>query len=137
MPPGNFVGKVVIRFVFLDRSAESCSCLHARVGGVRNRAERVYRLEVTVAQVAEDVAMKVIRSGTGNDVHHSAGSAAIFRRVSVGDDLKFLNRLLRNGRAHAVGRVVGGIGAIHVHQIGTAALSAYVESRSWRGAKER
>ena len=61
--------------------------------------------------------MKLIGSGTGNDVNHAPGGLPIFRRVTVGNDLEFLHRFLRNGRADPVGRIVNRIGAIHIHQV--------------------
>ena len=62
------------------------------------------------------------------------GGAAIFGGVTVGDDLEFLHRLLRDGGAHAVDGIVGGVGAIDVDQVGTGALAAHVEAGSGRGA---
>ena len=82
MPPRNFVGKIVIGFVFLDRPAESRARLHPRVSRIGNRAERIHRLKIPVAQVAEHVAVKFIRSRACDDVHHSAGGTAILRRHS-------------------------------------------------------
>ena len=62
MPPRNFVRKIVIRLILLDRSAERCASLHSCVGRIRNRAEWVHCLEIPVAQVAVDVAVEVVRS---------------------------------------------------------------------------
>jgi hypothetical protein len=78
--------------------------------------------------------VEVVRSGAGDDVDHAAGGASVFGGVAVGDDLEFLHRFLRDGGAHAVGGIVGGVGAIDVDQVGTGALAAHVEAGSGRGA---
>ena len=128
VPSRDFVGKVIKRLVFLDRPAKCGSRLHPRVGRIGHRAERIHRLKVPVPQISVDVAVKVIRPGAGNDVDHAARCSAIFRRVAIGDDLEFLHRLLRNRGANAVGRIVGGIGSVHVHQVGSGPLPAHVQA---------
>src|SRR6202035_3820769 len=81
----------------------------------------------SIPQEAEYIAVKVIRSGAGDDVDHASCRLPIFRRIAVGDDLKFLHRLLRDRRANAIGRIVDRIGAVNVHQVRTRALAAYVQ----------
>ncbi len=130
----DFVGEEVVRLVFLDRTAESDAGLHARIRGIGNGAERIHRLEVAIAKVSENVAVKLVRSGAGDDVDHAAGSASVFGGVVVGDDLKFLHRFLRNRGAHAVDGVVGSVGAIDVDQIRARPLSAHVEAGGRSGA---
>jgi len=117
MPSCNLVGKIKIRLVLLNRTTERHAGLHSRVSRVGHRAERIYRLEIPVSQITVDVSVKIVRSRTGDDVHHSTGGAAILRGIIVGNDLKFLHRLLRHGRAHAVGRIVRGIGSIDIYQV--------------------
>ena len=107
MPPRNLVRKVVITPVRFDRSAEGNTALHTRIRGFGTRRllanrKRVHRLEIPIAQVAKNVTVKVIRPRPRDDVHDPAGGAAVFRSVTVGDDLEFLHRLLRDGRAHAI-----------------------------------
>ena len=126
MPPRNLVREIIVGLVLLDRSTESGTGLNAGVSGIRNRAERVHRLKIPVTQVAVDVAVEIIRSRARDDVDHPARGAAIFGAVTIGDDLEFLHRLLRNGGAHAVGGVVGGVGAIDIHQVRARALAAHV-----------
>ena len=63
--------------------------------------------------------------------------AAVFGGVVVGDDLEFLHGFLGDGGAHAVGGIVGGIGAVNIDQIGAGALAAHVEAGSRRGAELR
>ena len=50
VPPRDFVGEIVIGLVLLDRPAERRARLHARVGRIGNRAERIHRLKIAVAQ---------------------------------------------------------------------------------------
>src|SRR5260370_30966828 len=107
VPPSDFVSEVKVSLVLLDRSTESGSALHTRVRWIRDRAERIHRLEVAIAQEAEDVPVKIIRPRARDAVHHAAGGAAIFRGVTVGDDLKLLHRFLGNGRAHAIDGIIG------------------------------
>ena len=114
MAPGDFIGKVIVRLVFLNRSAESCASLHPSVGRIRRGAEGVDGLEIAIAEVSVDIAVKIVRSGAGDDVDHATGGATVFGGVVVGDDLEFLHGLLRDGGAHAVGGIVGGVGAIDV-----------------------
>ncbi len=130
MPSCDFIREIVISLIFLDRAAKGRSCLHPRVGRIGNRAEWIHRLKIPIAQIAVNVAMKIIRSGASDDVHHTARCSAVFRRVTVGDDLEFLHCLLRNRGANPVGRVVGGVGAIHVDQVGAGPLPAHVQSGS-------
>src|ERR1700676_4909380 len=98
MPAGDFISEVVISLVFLEGSAKSYAGLHARVGGIWHCAERIHRLEVAIAKVAEDIAVEVVRTGPR-------------------DDVEFLDGFLRDRGAHAVHRVVRGIGAIYVYQV--------------------
>src|SRR5262249_30176144 len=60
MPPGNFVRKVVVRLVLLDRAAEGGTGLHPGISRVRHVAEWIHCLEAAVAQVAEKVAVKLV-----------------------------------------------------------------------------
>src|SRR4029077_9935906 len=117
VPPRGFVGEVVVSLVFLDRSPKSNAALYPRVRRIRNRAEWIHRLKITVAQIAEHIAMESIRSRARDDVDYAARSSSIFSGIAVGDDLKLLHRLLRYGRAHTVDRIVGGVGAVHIHQV--------------------
>src|SRR5437660_10794949 len=126
MAAGDFIREVVVGLVLLDGSAKCGAGLQAGVGRILHGAERIYGLKIPVPEVAEDIAMKCVRTGAGDDVDYAAGGTAIFGSVSVGDDLKFLHGFLRNRRANAVHGIVGSIGAIHVHQVGSAALSAHV-----------
>ncbi len=137
VPPRNFVRKIKIGFIFLDRPAKRRARLHARVSRIWHSAEGIHRLKITVAQISKHVAVKIVRSRARDDVHHPAGSAAILRRVVVGDDLKFLHRLLRHRRANSVYAVIGRVGAVHVHQIRARPLPADVQSRGWRRAGVR
>ena len=132
MAARDFVREVVKSLVLLDRPAKRRSSLHPRVSRIGNRAERIHRLKIPVAQISVDVAVKIIRSGAGDDIHHAARRSAILRRVTVGDDLELLHRFLRNGGANAVGGIVGGVGAVHVHQVRTGALAAHVQPGSRR-----
>ena len=128
MAPGNFIGKVIVGLVFLDRAAEGCAGLHAGVGRIGGGAEGVDSLKFAIAQVSVNVAVEVVRSGAGDDVDHATRGASIFGGVTVADDLEFLYRLLRDGGADAVGGIVGGVGAIDVDQVGPCALSAHGEA---------
>src|SRR6266853_1404625 len=134
MPPRGFIGEVVIRFVLLDGAPESYASLHAGVSRIGCCAEGVDGLEVAIAEVSIDVAVEVVRSGAGNDVDDAARGASVFGGITVGDDLEFLYRFLRDGGAHAVDSVVSGVGAVDVDEVGTAALSADVEAGGGRGA---
>ena len=60
MPPGDFIRKVVIRLVLLDRPAKGRTCLNARVSGIGHRAEGIYGLKIAVAQITEHGAMHLI-----------------------------------------------------------------------------
>src|SRR5262249_51700490 len=51
VPTCHFIGEVIESFIFLERSAKGSAALSPRVGGVRHCTERVYRLEIPVAQV--------------------------------------------------------------------------------------
>src|SRR5207245_2752581 len=113
--------------VFFERSAKSRAGLNPRIGGIRNRAERVHRLKVTVANISESRAVKSVGPGAGNDVYHAARGASIFCGITVGDDLEFLHGLLRHRRANAVHGIVDRIGAIDIYQIGASPLSAHVQ----------
>src|SRR5208282_3587266 len=114
--------------------AEGCASLHARVGRIGRGAEGVDGLEIAITQVSEDVTVEIVRSGTGDDVDDSTGGAAVFGGVIVGDDLELLHRFLRDGGAHSVGGIVGGIGAIDIDQIGASALAAHVQPGGGRSA---
>src|ERR1017187_2578678 len=132
---GDFVGKVIVGLIFLNRPTEGHASLHASVGGIGRSAEGIDGLEIAITQISIDVAVKVVGSGAGDDVDYAARGAAVFGGVVVGDDLEFLHGFLRDGGAHAVGGVVGGVGAVDIDQIGTGALAAHVEAGSGRGAK--
>ncbi len=134
MSSGDFIGKIIVRLILLDRSAECEASLHAGVGRIGRGAEGVDGLEIAIAEVSVNVAVEIVRSGAGDDVDHSARGATVLGGVTVGDDLELLHRLLRDGGAHAVDGIVGGIGAIDVDQVGTAALAAHVEAGGGRGA---
>src|SRR5713101_3708692 len=133
MPPRGFIGEVIVRLVLLNRSAESQASLYACVCRIGSCAEGIHRLKSAIAQVSVNVAVEIVRSGAGDDVDHAARGAAIFGGVTVGDDLELLHRLLRDGGAHAVDGIVGGVGAIDVDQVGTAALAAHIEAGGGRG----
>ena len=113
---------------FFEGSAEGNAGLYARIRGIRHGAKGIHRLEVSIAKKAEDIAVKAIGTGAGDDVDDAAGGAAVFRGVVVGDDLKFLHVLLGNSGADAVDGVVGGVGAVDIHQIRTRTLAAHVEA---------
>ena len=139
MPPRHFIGKEIVRLIFLNRSAERCASLHPGIGRVGTRrieahSERIDGLKIAIAQISVGVAVEVVRSGAGDNVDHAAGGAAIFGGVAVADDLEFLYVFLRNRGAHAIGGVVGSVGAIDVDQVGTGALAAHVEAGGGRGA---
>src|ERR1700686_1281255 len=134
MPPRGFIGEVIVRLVLLDRSAESQASLYPCVCRIGRCAKGVDGLEIAIAEVSVDVAVEVVRSGAGDDVDDAARGASVFGGVTVGDDLEFLYRLLRDGGAHAVDGIVGGVGAIDVDEVGTGALSADVETGSGCGA---
>src|SRR5579872_2193947 len=97
MSPRDFIRKEVKSLVFLNRSAEGCSGLHSGVSGIRHSAERIHCLEIAIAEIAENITMKAVGSAFGYDIHHAAGRPAKLRVVAIGDNLKFLNVLLRNG----------------------------------------
>ena len=134
MAAGDFVGEVVERLIFFQRAAESGARLHARVGRIRNGAEGIDRLKIAVAEISVNVAVKIVGAGTGDDVDHAAGGATVFRRITIGDDLEFLHGFLRNRGAYAVDRVVGGIGAVDVDQVGARTLTAHVQTGGRSGA---
>src|ERR1700694_978312 len=134
MPPGSFISEVVIRFVLVDRTAESQASLYAGVCRIGRCAKGVDGLEIAIAEVSVDVAVEVVRSGAGDDVDHAARGASVFGGITVGDDLEFLHRFLGDGGADSVDSIVGGVGAIDVDQVGTAPLAADVEAGSGRGS---
>src|SRR6202040_2254400 len=134
MPPRSFISEVIIRFVLLDGAPESYASLHASVSRIGRCAEGVDGLEIAIAEVSVDVAVEVVRSGASDDVDHAARGASIFGGITVGDDLEFLHRFLGDGGAHAVDSIVGGVGAVDVDGVGTAALAADVKAGGGRGS---
>src|SRR5207237_10332557 len=102
--------------------------LHARIGRLISVAERLGGLDVTVAEIAIDRAVPVVAARAADDVHHPSGGAAIFGGVTTIDDLEFLHRLLRNGGADAVDRVIHLVHAVKIHQVGASALPAKIDS---------
>ena len=60
VPSRDLVGKVVIRLVLPDRSAKGNPGLYTCVSRVFHCAERIDRLKIPVAEVAEDVTMECI-----------------------------------------------------------------------------
>src|ERR1700683_1690361 len=107
MPTSDFVSEIEICLVLLDGAAKRSAGLHPRVRRIRQRAEWIHRLKIPVAQESEDVAMKIVGARSRNDVDDTSRSAAIFRRVTIGNDLEFLHRFLRHGRTYAVRGIVG------------------------------
>ena len=102
MTPGDFVREVVVRLIFLDWTAKRRAALHTGVRRIRTRrrlahGKGIHRLKIAIAKVAEDISMKFIGPGAGDDVHHTAGRASVLRRVAVRDDLKFLHSFLGDG----------------------------------------
>ena len=137
MAARRFIGKVVESLIFLNRATESEACLHARIGWVFHCAERVHGLELAVAKKAEHRTARIIRSRAGDDVDHAAGGAAVLRGISVGNNLKFLHRFLRNRGAHTVGGIIDGVETIHVDQVGAGTLSSEVQAGRGRCADGR
>src|SRR5215469_6471552 len=78
--------------------------------------------------------MKCIRSALGADVHHTTGCASILRIEVVGDNAKFLHRVLRDLECDGRIEQVGVLHAIE-QDFGTRrALSVDVESNAAVGA---
>ncbi len=94
MPPGQLIGKIIKSLVLLDRSTEGRPSLYPSVRRILDGTERIDCLKVAVTQIAKHVSVETVATGAGNDVDHPAGSAAVFRRVAIGDDLEFLHSLL-------------------------------------------
>src|SRR5437667_886525 len=113
MATGHFICQEIVGLIFLDRSTEGGPSLHSSVSRIRYGAKRVDRLEFPVAQKSENVAVEIIRSTLGNDVHDTAGGAPVFRRVAVNDHLEFLRGILRDGRTDPIYRIVSGICTVH------------------------
>ena len=95
-------GEEVERLVFLQRTVQRETALHARVGRILHGGERIHRLNLAVAQITERGSMDPVCARSRDDVDHSAGGSAVLGSVAVGNDLELLHRLLGNGRAHAV-----------------------------------
>src|ERR1039458_8302110 len=58
--PGDFIGKVIVSFALLDRSTEGCASLHAGVSRIGRGAKGVDGLEIAIAQVSVNVAVKIV-----------------------------------------------------------------------------
>src|SRR5207253_4358171 len=97
LAPGPFIGEIEECLTFLDWAAERRAGLHSRVGRIGNRAEGVHGLKIAISQVTEKGAVKIVRARASDDVHYPARRAPVLCRITVGDDLKFLNRFLRYG----------------------------------------
>lgn len=65
------------------------------------------RIERTVAEKSEQAAMKGVGSGFGDNVDRRAAGSAQLRRVVVAVDLKLVDRILADRKAHAAGIVIG------------------------------
>ena len=77
MPARDLVREKVERLVPLDRPTECCTALHPRIRRLRTwrteaHCERVHRLKIAIAQESEDVAVEIIGTGLGHNVHHAA-----------------------------------------------------------------
>src|ERR1039458_8632729 len=123
MAVGPFIGEEPVGAVFLDRASHGQTVLGAGVGRLINVAERVGRLDVTVAQVSKGAAVELVGARLGNNVDHAARRLSVFRGIAVGEDLKLLHRVLRHGGADSVGRIVHRVGAVDVDQVAAGALS--------------
>src|SRR6185437_4497266 len=120
--------EIVVGAVFFDRSAEGKPRLHARVRGIWRVAEWIHRLNVAVAQVTKCRSVKIVCARFRDDVDHAARRPPIFGFIAVGEDLKFLNTLLRDGGADPVHRVVYCIHAVNIYGVGARALAAEVQT---------
>src|SRR5204862_5871712 len=92
------------------------------------------RLDVLVAQEAEDIAVHCVRAASGYDVDHTARRAAELRHVVAYDELELLHCLLRDRGAYAVDGIIHRVGAVHRDLVGAGALAAEVEPARGRRA---
>src|SRR5260370_29734910 len=93
---------------------------------VNQRSKGVERLNTFVTDESKEVAVEIVRSTFRHNVDDAARGAAKLRRVGIRGHLIFLHRLLRNGGARSVDRVVGEIRAIHADLRRASALAADV-----------
>src|SRR5581483_5693853 len=81
------------------RAGSELISLKAAQRRARPVREEVVRIQFAVAQEFEETAVQRVGARFGHQRHQSASAAAIFRRVGVGLDPKFLDALNRGNRA--------------------------------------
>src|SRR5438105_15958867 len=97
MPACIFEGEEVERFVLFQRTAKREAALYARIRRIFLGRKWIHCLDFAVTQITERGAVESIGSGASYDVDNAARSPSIFRGIAIGDDLKLLDCLLRNG----------------------------------------
>ena len=137
MTPRHFIREIIVRLVLPDRPAKGHARLHSCVGWIAGRTKGVYRLEISVADVAVNVPMEIVRPRSGDDIDHPTRCTTVLGCITVGQDLKFLHRLLRHGGTYAVCAVVDCVRTIHIHQVGAPTLTTHVEPGCGSGANRR
>ena len=91
------------RTILADGAADAGTELIAhKVAFVAAGVESVAGIEDAIAQVIVAKAVKCIGSAAGDDIHLSAGAAAIFGAIGVGGDFEFLNGVDRRLQVVAI-----------------------------------
>src|SRR5207237_8435498 len=90
MTPRHFIREIIVRLVLPDRPAKGHARLHSCVGWIARRTKGVYRLEISVADVAVNVPTKSVRHGSGDGIDHPTRCTTVLGRTTAGDELKYL-----------------------------------------------
>ena len=98
---------MIARERILDRRTDRiCGGIENFAGRKRlSECERIARIQGAVAEIAVHAAVDLVAAGFCDDVHGRARGAAQIRAVVASVHLKFLDRVLAHGEAHAAGIV--------------------------------
>src|SRR5229473_4861600 len=150
LPPRDLICKEVESLVFLNGASQGGACLYACVwrlnrDGLETRlrvgdnihGEGILCLNGGVAQEGEQISVNVVGSGFRNDVDYPAHGSPILRHIIAGNHLELLNGLLGNSGAHAIHRIVYGIGSVNAYLVRTRPLTAKVQAACGGSADRR
>ncbi len=120
----SFVRKKKESTVFLYRTTDSAAKLvliPLRPGGI----EVALRIQNRIAEVLEEVAMKVVGSGFCDYVHDRTRIPAVFGVERIGNDAEFFDAIRRRLDGGKVHELVIGIAAVYAEVIRTGAAAVH------------
>src|SRR5579864_4624276 len=119
-------GELSIALLQVKQASSSSGPLRWRsvASSAHARTEKVARVQVGIAQKIESIAVVLIASRPGHDIHHAAAVVSIFRVEVTGEDAKFGDgiKVRRDGGAHV--HALFNVAAVDHETVGHFAVSA-------------